>query len=283
MKKLLNVLLIFSISLPFHSNAQLKGDTYAQAKQKKSATIVYTYSEAPGFASRGVGGKMEGVCFDLMMKFAEYIETTKGIKLTVQHKTAKPNDFTYFLSSVKTANGGVFGLGNTTITEARKEQYNFSLPYITNVGMILTNKSVATVNDLSTIKTTFAGMTAVTVKNSTNEKSLLDIKKKHYPELKIEYLSSFGDVLNKVINDGTKFGSLDFTYYLDALKSKQSIKRHPGGDTSTEKFGIIMPKSNDWTPVLNEFMTSFTSSVEYRKVLSDNLGATALKFLDNIK
>ena len=282
MKKPLFISLMMLVSL--FVQAQLKGDTYTSAKQKKAANIVYTYAEAPGFASKDASGKMTGICIDLMDKFVVFVKTKYGINITVKYESAKPDDFTYFLNEVKRANGGVFGLSNTTITQARKKEYNFSVPYIINIGMILSNKSVATMNTLSDIGTVFAGMSAVTVKNSTNEKVLLDIKAKYFPTLKIEYVSSFGLVSKKILSDPRKFANLDFTYYLDAIKSNKPVKRHPGGDTSTEKFGIIMPKSNDWVPVLDEFMNSgFIGSVEYRKIISNNLGSNALKFLDNMK
>lgn len=282
MKKILFVLFILTGSLL--AQAQLKGDTYASAKQKKTANVVYTYAEAPGFISKSASGKMEGICVDLMGEFVKYVKTKHGITIAVKYESTKPNDFTYFLSEVKKANGGVFGLSNTTITEARKKEYRFSVPYITNIGMILSNKSVATMHKLSDIGLVFSGMTAVTVKNSTNEKVLFDIKAKYFPTMKIEYVPSFGMVAEKVINDSKKFGNLDFTYYLEAIKANKAIKRHPGGDTSTEKFGIIMPKSNDWAPILSDFMNAgFVGSVEYRKILSNNLGSNALKFLDNMK
>ena len=97
-------------------------------------------------------------------------------------------------------------------------------------------------------------------------------------------MSSFGQASEAIIKDSNKFANLDFTYYLEAIKANKPIKRHPGGDSSAEQFGIIMPRSNDWAPVLNEFMNAgFVGSVEYRKILSDNLGSNALKFLDNMK
>jgi len=282
MKKYFFTLSLVTLSLL--AQAQLKGDTYASAKQKKSANVVYTYAEAPGFVAKDASGNVKGICVDLMGKFVAYVKSKHGINISVQYQSAKPDDFTYFLSEVKRSSGGVFGLSNTTITEARKKQYNFSVPYITNIGMILSNKSVETVSKLSDIGIVFDGMTAVTVKNSTNEKYLLDVKAKYFPTMKIEYVPSFGQVSEAILKDSKKFANLDFTYYLEAIKANKPIKRHPGGDSSAEKFGIIMPRSNDWAPLLNEFMNSgFVGSVEYRKIISDNLGSNALKFLDNMK
>ncbi len=264
--------------------AQMMGDTFAAAKAKKSANWIITHSEAPGFASKSDAGQMSGICVDIMDKFKEYVEAKHGIKVTVSYQTKDKNDFAKFLEDVKNGKGGVFGLSNTTITEARKSTYNFSPPYITNIGMILTNSSVPTLTSLDNIGTKFAGMTAVTVKNTTNEKRILEIKSKYFPSLKIEYVPGFSSAMDMIATDSKKFVNVDFTYYFEAIQNRKPIKRHPGGDDQTEQFGIIMPKSNDWSPILAEFMNDgFLESVEYKKIISNNLGQSAMKFFDTLK
>ena len=85
------------------------------------------------------------------------------------------------------------------------------------------------------------------------------------------------------IADNKTFGSADFTYFLDAMKAKKPIKRHPAGDDTTEKFGIIMPKSNDWSPVLAAFMKSqYIGGSSYKRSVEKHLGSSSLKFLSSI-
>lgn len=276
-------LILILLAIPFCVNAQYTGDTYAQAKQKKNAKWVYTYSEAPGFASKSASGSMTGITPDIMEKFAEYVKAKEGITVKVEYQMENSKDFPKFLDKVKNSHGGVFGLSNTTITEERKSVYKFSPPYITNVGMILTHKSVPTVNDIAEISEKFKGLKAVTVKNSTNEKRILDIKKKYLPNLQIVYVPSFMDAVNMISKDPSTFTNVDFTYYFDAAQNRVPIKRHPGGDDQTEQFGIIMPMSNDWTPLMDEFMASFVGSTEYKKIILDNLGQSAMNFFDTLK
>lgn len=262
---------------------QLKGDTYASAKSSKSANLVLTHSNAPGFAAKDASGT-SGITFDIMERFKAYVKEQKGISITYSYETKDPDNFTQFLDEVKKASGGVFGLSNTTITAARKSAYNFSPPYITNIGMILSHNSVPTLSNISEVSTKFAGMTAVTVKNSTNEKRILDIKKKYYPDLKIQYVNSFSEAMDIILNDPKKFSNLDFTYYFEAVQARKAVKRHPGGDDKTEQFGIIMPKSNDWSPLLAKFMNSgFVGGMDYKKIVADNLGQSAMKFFDTLK
>ena len=282
MKKLRHIvglviaMLMFSVA-PL--SGQLKGDTYEKAKSSGYATWILTYSEAPGFAS-GTDAGISGITIDIMEKFREYIEEKEGIKIAMKFEVDEADNFTLFLDQVRQGTGGVFGLSNTTITVERSEVYSFSPPYITNIGMLLTHSSVRTLMDLSRIATTFKEMTAVTVKNSTNEKRILAIKEQYYPDLKIEHVPSFGQVMDIIVRDRRKFAHLDFTWYFDAVQKRWPVKRHPGGDDKTEEFGIIMPKSNDWAPLLADFMNSgFVGSEEYKKIIADHLGQNAMKFL----
>ena len=279
MKQLVLILML----IPSALSAQYTGDTFAKANQTKQATWIFTISEAPGFAGTTPSGDLTGITADLMKGFAEYIERTKGINVVIKNETGNANNFPGFLASVKNSKGGVFGLSNTTITDERKSSYNFSPPYITNIGMILTHNSVPTVNSLDEISEKFKGMTAVTVKNSTNEARILDIKKKYFPNLEIKYVSSFLEAMDIIAEDPMAFTNVDFTYYFEAVKNRQPVKRHPGGDDPTEQFGIIMPKSNDWSPLLEEYMNETVGSTEYKKIILDNLGQSALKFFDTIK
>lgn len=286
MKKVFKITFFFAwiiVANSTISNAQYTGDTYSSAKAKGTANWVFTYSESPGFATKNSSGAMTGICVDLMNEFKSYIEKEEGIKVAVKYQVKEADNFTLFLDEVKKSQGGVFGLSNTTITEERKASYNFSPPYITNIGMILSNSAVPTLTDLKDIATKFSGMSAVTVKNSTNAKRLLDIKSKYFPALKIEYVSSFSQVMEIIAKSPKKFTNIDFTYYFEAVQTRKPIKRHPGGDDPTEEFGIIMPLSNDWAPLLEKFMNNgFVGGVEYKKIISNNLGQGAMKFFDSL-
>ena len=277
------IFLLAALIMPSVLFAQFSGDTYSSAKQKGSAEWTLTFANAPGFIFKDDQGKITGITVDLMNAFKAYVEQKEGIKVTMNFKSTDPNNFTKFLADVKSSNGGVFGLSNTTITQERKSSYNFSPAYITNIGMVISHKDVPTVENLSEISSKFSGMTAVTVKNSTNEKRILEIKEKYWNDLKIEYVPSFQAAVEAVANSTTKFTDVDFTYYLAAVQSKKPLKRHPGGDNTAEQFGIIMPKSNDWSALLTEFMNSgFVGGIEYKKIVANNLGSSAMKYLETL-
>ena len=72
---------------------------------------------------------------------------------------------------------------------------------------------------------------------------------------------------------------MDFTYYLGVLKNQLPLKRHPVGDQSAEEFGIIMPQTNDWTPLMDEFVVQFKGTTEYDRLISKHLGSNALALI----
>ncbi|MEJ2005508.1 MAG: transporter substrate-binding domain-containing protein [Cyclobacteriaceae bacterium] len=277
------IFLIFFLVLPGIMKAQFSGDTYAEAKKAGKASWTLTFANAPGFIYKDGQGKISGITVDLMEKFKDFVEEKEGIQISMTYKSSDPENFTKFLADVKQARGGVFGLSNTTITRERMRSYRFSPAYITNIGLVVSHKDVSMLENISEIRNKFSGMTAVTVKNSTNAKRLLAIREKHWKDMKIEYVSSFQEAMDAVCNSNTKFTDIDFTYYLSAVQARKPLKRHPGGDNLTEKFGIIMPKSNDWAPLLKEFMESgFVGSIEYKKIVANNLGQSAMKYLETL-
>ena len=280
--KLIGALALY-LFFNYGAYGQISGDTYAKAKAAGYGTITLSYVETPSFASANQQGQIEGLCVDLMEAFTAYVKEKEGITLNTGWKTiGDPNDFKVCMANMKAAQGGVFGLGNITITEQRKKEYHFSPPFISNITVIITHREVPTLTSINKIGNAFKGLKAYTVRGTTNELRILEIKQKHIPDLEVVYTEASTDMLELVSKDRQSFSNLDFTYYLAILKNQLPIKRHPVGDKSAEQFGIIMPKSNDWEPLMNSFMASFTETTEYRKIISRHLGSNALRLLDTI-
>ncbi len=276
----LAITLLVSTSISYAQ--QCKGDKLVTAKSTKSAKVTYAYINTPGFIVKDKSGNMKGLLVDVMKEFEAYVKEKKGITITSQYD-AIPNDgFNVLLKRVKSASGGVFGLSNITITSERKKGFLFSPSYISNVSVLISHESVPTLKSMSALSTIFKDKTAYIIKGSTHELWVKSLKKS-YPLLKVAYLSSEADILEKIATDKNAFSNLDFIYYLSALQNKKGIKRHAVGDSNREEFGIIMPKSNDWSPLLREFFNSgFIGSTIYRKTIADNLGQNALMLLDGL-
>jgi len=264
--------------------AQYSGDSWSSVKSSGSGTVSFAYVETPGFVYKQ-NGQLTGICVDIMNDFISYLETNKGVKVSTKF-VGDGNSFSGMYDKVKASQGGVFGLGNITITDARKREIKFSPPFITNFAVLITPPSVPTLKSMSNISTTFAGLTAYTAKGTLNETRLMSIKNKHYPGMNVSYVASSPAALDKVISDKKSFTYLDVAFYLDAIQNGKPVKRHPVGDQGSEKFGFIMPNNSDWQPMINEFFASnggYTNSTAYKKILAKHLGNTGVKLLQSVK
>ena len=282
MKNFIFLLLIF---IGFFVNAQnYSGDTWAQTKTKGQGAISLAYVETPSFVYKE-GGTLTGICVDIMNDFVKWANQSKKIKLTANY-VGDGSSFRGMYDKVKASSGGVFGLGNITMTEERKKEIKFSPSYITNFAILISQNSVPTLNKLEDIKTTFGKLTAYTAKGTLNEKRINDLKKNYFPEMKVALNATSQETYEKVISDPNGFAYLDLAFYLEAVSQRKSVKRHPVGDQSSEKFAFIMPMNSDWGPVLDEFFAAnggYANSAQYKAILRKHLGETGVKLVQSAK
>jgi ABC-type amino acid transport substrate-binding protein len=259
------------------------GDAWSKAKAANQGTISLAYVETPSFVYKDKSGKLTGICVDIMNDFVKYVNEAKGVKLTSSF-VGDGTAFKGMYDKVKSASGGVFGLGNITITEERKKEVKFSPPFITNFAILITHNDVSTLTKLEDLPTVFSKLTAYTAKGTLNEKRINELKSKYFPGMKITYTSTSQETLEKIIGDPSGFAYLDLAFYLEAIQLHKSLKRHPVGDQTAEKFGFIMPLNSDWTPVLEEFFKAnggYTNSAQYKNILTRHLGDTGVKLLQS--
>jgi len=284
MKKLFTLVMVSILGFSSLFSQGLSGDMWASAKAKKQGEITVTYTHAPKFAEMKAG-QHKGLCFDIMNDFVAYVKTKHGVTLSIDYKDLPDDkDFDLFLKTVKVSKGGVFGLGDVTITNARKGIYNFGAPYFSNVAILATSNKVPTLSNMSNISKEFAGKTII-VQNGTTHETRANSLKKNFPGLAIETTKGFAEANKKVAENTNYFTYIDFSTYLDVVTKRVPLKRHEVGDQKGEDFGFIMPKNSDWALVFNEFMAAeggFIKSVEYRKMMAENLGSHVLKLMDAI-
>ena len=277
---------LFSFGLALISSCisaqNYSGDTWLQAKAKGEGSISLAYVETFGFVYKD-GDKLTGVCVDIMNDFVKYVNETKGVKLTSQF-VGDGSNFKGMYDKVKTSTGGVFGLGNITITEERKREVKFSPPFITNLAFLITQNNVANLAKMEDLPTTFGKLTAYTAKGTVNEKRINEMKQKYFPGMKILLTATSQEVFQKISSDPNAFAYLDLAFYLEAVQQRKPLKRHPIGDKASEQFGFAMPMNSDWYPVLAEFFKAnggYTNSNPYKVILKKHLGEIGVKLLQS--
>ncbi len=273
--------LLFSLSIFIASGQSYTGDSWGQVKTNGAGTIALAYVETPSFVYKDNSGKVTGISVDIMTDFVKWVNDTKGVKLGSKY-VGDGSNFRGMYDKVKGSIGGVIGLGNVTITEERKKEVKFSPPFITNFAILITNGSVAPLAKFEDLPTTFAGLTAYAAKGTTNEKRMVELKKKYFPAMKISNTTTSQETLEKVIADQKGFAYLDLAFYLEAMQMNKGIKRHPIGDKAAEQFGFIMPMNSDWSPLMTDFFSAnggYINSQQYRSILLKHLGEPGMKLM----
>jgi ABC-type amino acid transport substrate-binding protein len=259
------------------------GDSWSAVKSAKEGTISLAYVETPSFVYKDKSGSLTGICVDVMNDFTKWVNTTKGVKLSSKF-VGDGSSFKGMYEKTKAGSGGVFGLGNVTITDERKKEVKFSPPYITNFAILVTQPSVPTLTKLADISKTFANMTAYTAKATINERRILDLKQKYYPAMKVTTTTTSQETLEKVFDDPSSFAYLDLAFYIEAVQMKKPVKRHAVGDIAEEEFGVVMPLNSDWSPIVEEFFAAnggYTKSKAFRDILVKHLGESGVKLLNS--
>jgi hypothetical protein len=281
MRTLLLFLLILVGGTVFSQN--YSGDTWANVKANKAGTISLCYVETPSFVYKDKTGNLTGICVDIINDFINWVNKNKGVILTSRF-VGDGSSFRGMYDKAKTSSGGVFGIGNVTITDERRREVKFSPPIITNFAILITQPSVPTLTSLEDIGKVFANMTAYTAKGTLNEKRIMDIKQKYFPSMKVVTTTTSQETLEKVFIDPEGFAYLDLAFYIEAVQLKKPVKRHAVGDKAAEQFGIVMPMNSDWGPVMEEFFkanSGYTNSTEYKRILIKHLGEAGVKLLNS--
>jgi hypothetical protein len=145
--------------------------------------------------------------------------------------------------------------------------------------MLTSNKSPA-ITSLTELPSKFTGFTAQVIAGSTHVQYVEKIKAEYMPALRITQEVSGPTILNNLISNPKVFTIIDFTEFVDVVHRKLPIKRQMVDVGVVEELGFIMAKQTDWDIPLKEFLTpEYRNSIGYRKIISENLGATFMNLV----
>lgn len=247
--------------------------SYAEAETEGSARIQVLYVPADGFAYRDETGELTGVTVELMRDFARFVEADRGI--SVEPEFVAEEDWSTFYQRVRYSTGGVFGIGNVTITEARRTELTFSPPYMSNVAILMTHRDVPELESLDRIDEAFADLTALVFSGTLHEERLERIRERHFPEMETAVVGSNDGLIQRVASGEGYFGYVDVYNYWRGVQDGLPLRHHPVGDDDSEEFGVIMPRDSDWEPVMQAYFEAeggLLAREWYRALLAEHLG-----------
>lgn len=255
-----------------------QGDSWASVKSTGSGTLTIIYSEQFGLIHKDKDGKIKGVCVDILTDFAKYVKDHHGKTIAIKYAAEIPV-FAEFLT-ITQHTPHILGVTNTTITEERKKILKFSPAYMSNRQVMLTNNKAPSLTSLKELPSKFPDFKGQVIAGSTQVQYMEKIKTDYLPALKITQEESGPIIIKNLMNDPKLFTIIDFTEFVEVVHKKLPIKRQMVDIAAAEELGFIMAKQTDWDVPLKEFLTSqYRTSVGYRKIIAENLGATFMQLV----
>jgi len=249
----------------------------------KNLNIYFYEQPLMFFAKNDKSTEYSGVEADILKEFIKWCDEKKKIKVIPKYYGYKT--FNEFYGAMQSAPENTIGAGTTTITEERKQSFDFSVPYLNNVALFVSQGSVPTIESAepaavktgSTSRPTPAqtqGLVGLIEKGSVHATYMSDLVKNR--SLNISMQPVEGN-LNEVLASDPKYVTyMDIISYRELLKNTDKyFKIHRALSVSGEKFGYMLPKNSEWLPLINEFMEGgfgFTATRKYENILETYLG-----------
>ncbi len=273
----MNKLILFFLCVANIALAQkYKGDSWATVNSKGSGTLAVVYYPQSGLIYEE-GGKMKGVCAELLTEFSAFVQAKHGKKVDVQYVGVE-KVFSEFLKACQSPN--ILGVTNVTVTEERKKLMKFTPAFLTNEETLITHKNAPSLENIQAIATALNGYSAKVITGSVHVKYMEQLKAENMPSLTITYGASGPEILKEISTNPKLFTILDFTEYVDATRKQLPIKRQNVKIGQPQDLAFAMAKQTDWDKLWIEFLTpEYRKSDKYRKMIANNLGGAYLSLL----
>jgi ABC-type amino acid transport substrate-binding protein len=247
--------------------------SFAEARASGEAELVFFHVPSGGFAYRDGEGRLTGVTVELLRDFAAWVAETRGMDLRVEWVAEER--WADFYGYVRDSEGGVFGIGNVTITEPRRQELDFSPPYLNNVAVLVTHEAIPELESMDELPATFAGLTALPYPGTLHEARLEAIRDRWLPDIPTRPVTSNDELVALLASEPRYFGYIDVYNYWRAREAGHPLRRHAVADDASETFGIIMPHHSDWAPVMDDFFQAdggYATSPRFEALLRHHLG-----------
>lgn len=267
----------------FAGTSQLKGDAWAEVSTNKKGEVAIAYLEFSKYAYRNPEtNEVEGICPEIMNHFAEYLMETRKIDITLSY-VGDGKDFSKAFQSVKNGQGGVFGIGNISITEERKKDVTFTDSYLNSYIILITHSSVPTLTSKDDISRVFADFQAYSLPGTVVETEVLAFKKQYLPNLPVVSVESASMVATKVGSNPQSFSFVGMNFLLNSRH--ENIKYQRLADKEISGLGFMTPKGSEWAEIFNEFLAAnggYSDSQKFKDLLLKHLGPSGYRMMMSI-
>ncbi|HZG23158.1 MAG TPA: histidine kinase [Chitinophagaceae bacterium] len=280
-RALVLILLWFTQAVLLYGQYNVHSDSWKATQTKKSGTITALWYDIEPFIYRDDKGGIIGVEYELMEGFKPFLKKAYGIDLTVNWVDAGAFENIYPYIS-KSKQPGVFGVSFYSITNERKKEVKFSPPYMADMNIIVTNFNLPVYDSESGFIGDLNRMKGYTMKHTTMEKDLLQLKAAYYPNLPVYNQVDDYEVLRQISSNPNAFGYVPVSIYVVALQRGIKVKRQAVLGTRREGFAAIYTRESDWDEPVNAYFNSKECKLLVSQLVNKYLGEEVAGIILNV-
>lgn len=274
MVKRLGAMMVLLVSCALVQAQPVKGpgDSWQEVFKQKKGTVTALWDDIEPFIYINKEGVLEGVEFEIMESLKSYLQIKYGIDLTIQWENAGSFDSIYHKVKNSTL-PGVFGWSYFSITPARQKEVQFSLPYMPDLNVLVTNNREPMYASSQEFTGRIREMKAYTMAGTTMTEDILSLKNNFYPGLPVTYKEQDYEVMRNIAADNKGFGYVPLSVYIVALQKGIKVKRQHVLSSRRLGFAAILPLQSDWKPLMDEYFSSDLFRLKAGAIVSKYLGS----------
>ena len=249
--------------------------------EKKGALTVYWFESRP-FIYENDDKQLAGIEYELIIGLATFVKQKYNVDLDI--KWIEAESFDNVFERVQKTTKPCFGASAFSITQKRQALVNFSPSYMSDIMVMISNKNIPITESAEEFYRTFTKLRAVTIKGTTYEHDLLQLKQKLEMPFEIDYISSAQNILRTIEERENTFGFIDLPMYMMYFSENPSImvRRQNFNPVKREGYGILIPKNSDWINPVQEYFAQVTFQSDFEKVIAQHLDIQLYRFVESL-
>ncbi|WP_421870314.1 ATP-binding protein [Marinoscillum sp.] len=258
----------------------INAQSWEQAKATGEATLNLAWYTSRPFVEKKEG-KMVGMEAEMLEEFKEFVRDKYKVELTLNW--FEDTNFPAIMERVKASEQpNVFGISAFSITKKRAEVMKFTDPYMPDITVLVSSQGTPIVRTFEEIDDFMEGKEAVTIKSTTYEQMLFELKDQLGVDFDIKYIPSGQNILEEIARADNRFGFIDLPIYLMLIKRGGDLTRQNFFTIKGDGYGIIMPVHSDWDEPFNEFLKDPKYADLVSESISKYLGRELYDFIDRV-
>lgn len=253
-----------------------QADSWTEVQQNQGGTITALWYDIDPFIFEDQQGNLQGVEYELMEHFTDWIRTKYGYEVAVNWKNAA--SFENIYSEVRNSPApGLFGWSFFSITSDRMQEVNFTPPYMPDINVVVTNEAMPIFENEGDLLDTLPYLQAYTMQHTAMEEDMTKLVGSASTPVSRQFDDY--EILRKISEDKRGLGYVPMTVYVVSLQKGIKIKRQYLFATERTGLAGIFPKNSDWKPIVDEFFLSFECKRLVDNLLSKYLGSEIGKIM----